>query len=474
MKHLKSLVNIALLCSACTFSLAVRAQAQTYTTLAEFDGSNGSSPAGSLTQATDGNFYGVTRFGGAFNEGSVFRVTPDGKITSIYSFCSQTNCTDGAAPLSGPILASDGNLYGITRGGGASNSAGTFYRITLDGALTTLYTFCTTSGCPDGAVPNGIIQAADGNFYGTAPIGGKANLGTFFRITPSGEFSTLYSFCSWNNCRDGSSPYAPPIQGSNGSFYGTTVLGGVGAGLVYELTPGKGYQVLEKFCYGALQVCPFGSEPTASLVQDAAGNLFGTTAFGGTYDSGTVFEIPAKGEALVVHAFHLKDWVDPSTGLILASDGNLYGVGLNNDWDNLNGYGTIFEITSANAYSVLSSNYQSLNGPVVQGTDGDFYGTTVYSKSSSDHGTVFKLSNGLSPFVRTIPAVAKAGETVLVLGNHLIGTTGVMFNGVQADFTVESDTYIKATVPAGATSGVVSVVTPSGMLSSNPRFVVTK
>src|SRR6266481_3889482 len=135
-----------------------------------------------------------TAVGGLHDRGQVFRMTPDGKITTIYSFCSQPKCADGADPFSAPILGSDGNLYGVMAAGGNVNGAGTFYRLTLDGQFTKLYTFCSSPGCPDGVFPTGVIQASDGNFYGTTEVGGKFNDGTIFQISATGQFKLLYTF----------------------------------------------------------------------------------------------------------------------------------------------------------------------------------------------------------------------------------------------------------------------------------------
>ncbi len=207
MKNSKSrfTLGFALGCAAITFSLAVCAQAQTVTYLAKFGGPNGWAPWGSVVQATDGNFYGTTSNGGN-GHGNVFRMTPGGKITSIYNFCPQT-CTDGEIPQTAPILGSDGNLYGVTVLGGdvtpTSYGQGVFYRLTLAGQLTVLHDFCSVDGCPDGATPTGIIQARDGNFYGTTNYGGTAGVGTIFKISPSGQFTMLYSFCSQANCATG-------------------------------------------------------------------------------------------------------------------------------------------------------------------------------------------------------------------------------------------------------------------------------
>src|ERR1700730_4119885 len=229
MKSSKSLctLGLALACAAITFSLAVCARAQDVTFLAQ-------AGATSLIQATDGNFYGTGR-GGIHDQGQVFRMTPDGKLTTIYSFCSQPNCADGADPFSAPILGNDGNLYGVIAVGG-KNGAGTFYRLTLDGQFTKLYRFCSSPGCTDGVFPTGVIQASDGNFYGTTKVGGKFNDGTIFQISPTGQFKLLYTFCSQAHCTDGQNPNFPPIQGIDGNFYGATYAGGAyRGGTVYEL-----------------------------------------------------------------------------------------------------------------------------------------------------------------------------------------------------------------------------------------------
>jgi uncharacterized repeat protein (TIGR03803 family) len=446
---------------------AVCAPAQTLTYLGQFNGTNGRDPHGPLVQAPDANFYGQAVGPGAYGE--IFRATPAGQISTLYSFCSQPECADGNSSTP-PILGSDGSLYGVALlgSGGAYSYSGTLYRMTLDGKLTTLYTFCPSANCTYEQIPNGIVEDSDGNFYGTTFFGGTHDSGSIFKVTPTGQYTLLYSFCSASNCADGYSPRFPPILGNNGNFYGTAL--GRAGGVVYQMTPSGAYKVLHTFCYPCIE----GGVPSR-LVQDAKGNLFGTTTSAVSYNTGNVFEISTTHQYSILHTFLYGGGVDPGTGLILASDGNFYGIALNDNFDSGGGHGTIFEITPAGTFTTLHTFYNLPNGPLIQGADGSFYGTTVYGNGYEvGDGAVFQFSNGLGPQVKTVPASAKAGTAVMILGNHLTDTISVTFNGVRSLFTVESDTYIKATVPAGATTGTVSVVTPSRTLNSNPQFVVTK
>jgi uncharacterized repeat protein (TIGR03803 family) len=476
---LLTLVEALAYAALLTVSLAVSGHAQTVTYLANFNGTNGAFP-GPVIQATDGNFYGTTFAGGTHSKGNVFRMTPTGEISSVYSFCSQTNCADGESPAAAPVVGSDGNLYGVTSSGG--KNAGVIYKLTLSGKITILHTFCSSS-CDDGYEPTGITLGSDGNFYGTTTLDGKFDSGTVFQISPTGDFKLLHTFCSLANCADGGIPIFPPMQGSDGNLYGGTNEGGNGGGEIYELTPDGTLTILKNFCYGFSATCYTGAYPTR-LVQDDQGNFFGTAANGGSYDSGTIFEIASTGEFSGLHRFNFGGRVAASWGLTLASDGNLYGVATDND--NFAGaignyvpdiYGIIFRSTPAGEFTTLASFYNGPIGPLFQGTDGNLYGTTSEGgpgDSGYGYGTVFKLSIGSSPLVKTVPTAGKAGKSVLILGNNLTGSSSVTFNGVEATFTVKSDTYIKATVPAGATTGTVSVVTPSGTLDSSPQFVVAK
>lgn len=209
------------------------------TTLHSFRFKDGSTPVGGLIQANDGNFYGTTLYGGSKGGGVVFRISAAGKFKMLYSFCSQKKCVDGANPYTGLVQAKDGTFYGTTFAGGA-HGHGTVFRITNGGTLTTLYSFCSQKKCADGADSiAGVIQATDGDFYGTTSKGGANNWGTIFQITSSGALTTLHSFCMKKNCTDGAEPSGGMLQATSGIFYGTTTYGGeYEQGTFYSLSLG--------------------------------------------------------------------------------------------------------------------------------------------------------------------------------------------------------------------------------------------
>ncbi len=377
------------------------------------------------------------------------------------------------------MLGSDGNLYGTTNIGG-SYGAGTVFKMTLGGKLTTLYSFCPTLGCTDGAFPVGLVQASNGNFYGTTSYGGSTRGGTIFEISAAGKFKLLYTFCSKRNCADGYSPSSGPIQASNGNLYGTTALGGnysngASGGTAYEITPTGLLKTLYSFC--AEPNCADGQYPSVGLSQDSNGNFYGTASSGGAYGYGTVFEITTTNQLITLHSFDFNDGAGPLTPPFQASDGNFYGMTIQGGAGIADG--SIYEITSAGVFSSLFSfcgasscigqfpEYtlaQSTNGELIAAVFGGAYG----------YGMVFSYSIGVGPIVETVPKAAKVGARVIILGNGLTGSTKVSFNGTTAAFTVVSDTEITATVPVGATTGRVAVTTPAGTLYSNPAFQVTK
>jgi len=488
MTKLSSWKAIFLSCVFC-FATAIASRAQTFTTLANFNYTNGYMPwSMNLIQAADGNFYGTTYGGGAYGMGTVFKVTPGGELTALYSFCAKTGCPDGKWLGSGLVQGTNGNLYGTTPLGGANNY-GTVFEITPEGTLTTLHSFNGADGANPGAA---LIQASNGNFYGTTSNGGNIaacpsgpGCGTVFEITAAGELTTLYTF----DGSDGADPSATLIQASNGNSYGTTARGGVvsgvcntgpGCGTLFEITPSGKLTTLYSF-QGAE-----GWSPGGGLVQATNGNFYGTTNCGGANNFGTVFEITPGGELTTLHSFDLTDGSMPSAAMVQATDGNLYGTttagGPNAVYGTLNaGDGTVFEITPEGELTTLHNFDQTdgagLWGGLVQATDGNLYGTTINGGNGPNCGpggcgTVFSLSIGLDPFVKTEPTSGEVGAAVIILGTDLTGASRVTFNGTSAEFTVVSSSEIRATIPARARSGKIEVATPHGVLSSNVPFQV--
>lgn len=469
--------HIALLLCAAT---VMAAHAQTFTTLVNFNGTDGNTPYFSpLTQGRDGNLFGVTYFGGLNNQGTIFKLSADGSLHTLYNFCSQTGCADGQEPLGALLLAEDGSLYGTTYQGGDLvcpfyTTCGTAYKISPQGVLTTLYSFCTQPSqeqCLDGDLPySGVIQAVNQQFYGTTLQGGdnfycSGGCGTLFKIASDGSLTTLASFTFPG---DGDQPHGALTQGTDGNLYGTTYAGGVhGDGSIFKSTLQGAITLLYSFDGYT------GSEVYGGLIEGSDGNFYGTTLYGGAYGMGIVFKITSTGTLTTVHSFNGADGSVPQSGVIQATDGNFYGTTTSGGAYK---YGTVYQMTPAGIVTTLhsfaGSDGSGPNSSLIQATDGNFYGTTPSNSGGSCCGTVFRLSTGLSPFVRPVSYSGKVGQTRGILGRGFATSTSVAFNGVSATFTAVSDTFLKATVPAGATTGYVTVTTPSGTLTSNQPFHV--
>lgn len=388
-----------------------------------------SQPQAPPIQASDGNFYGTTSSGGInscggvpYSCGTVYKITPTGIETVLYSFGASPS--DGMRPTGSLIQASDGNFYGTTARGGAYGN-GTVFRMTPAGIETVLYSF---GGSPsDGAVPAGsLIIASDGNFYGTTAEGGAnscygaANFcGTVFRITPSGVETVLYSFEATPS--DGYNPEGSLIQASDGNLYGTTSDGGahyistvngvVGGGTVFELTLSGVETVLYSFGSSVSKgIALDGSTPQGALIQGRDGNFYGTTAAGGTSASyvnpnvtdgfGTLFKLTPTGVETVVYSFGAatSDGYNPYGPIIQANDGNFYGTtrwGGSNNWE-----GTAFQITPGGTETILHSFGSASDGAdavgLIQASDGTFYGATaaVMSQASGSASNGTLLSTG--------------------------------------------------------------------------------
>jgi uncharacterized repeat protein (TIGR03803 family) len=461
--------GIAMMLAALWLCAPESSPAQTFTTLVNFNYTNGASPYFmSLVQGTDGNLYGTTESGGANGEGTVFKVTPTGTLTTLYSFCAKTNCTDGSLPFGGLVLGTDGNFYGTTSLGGiiagdcATGGCGTLFKVTPAGKLTTLHSFDST----DGETPYGpLVQATNGNFYGTTQSG------NVYSITSGGTFTTVLAA--------GAGGYAL-IQATNGIFYGAGAGGPDGT--VYSVTAGGTLTTLFTF-HGNTD----GYEPFGPLVQASNGNFYGTTSQGGPNDEcysqiflgcGTVFEITPEGTLTTLKNFDASDGCLPNSSMIQATNGIFYGTTVYGGPAGGGCYGTpgtIFSITSGGTLTTVHSfdntDGENPSGGLVQATNGTFYGT-AFQGGASGGGTIFSLAVGLGPFVKTLPTSGKVGAAVKILGTNLTGATSVTFNGTAASFTEVSSSEITTTVPSGATTGKVKVVTPGDTLSSNVSFRV--
>jgi len=483
--------HIAIFCLA----TGLVSHAQTFTTLMQLNGTNGGWATSALVQGANGNLWGATESFGKYGFGTLFEIAPRGQLTDVHDFCSPTSCTEGTNPNAPLLLASDGNLYGTTNGGPGDTTGGTIFKITASGQIVTMYTFCSQANCTDGIGPGALIQGRNGALYGTTAAGGTAgpncfigSCGTIFEITLTGAFTTLYNFCSQANCADGYAPNSLAL-GTDGNFYGTASQGGTNnTGTFFGMNSSGQVTVLHQFDQANDGFVPNG------VVQGNDGNFYGTTRGGGPFaNSGVVFQMTRQGQITVLHPFcsltNCADGQLPASALLLGSDGNFYGTtvsgGANQNCGASHGCGTVFEVTPAGQFTTLYS-FCSQTGcpdgsapitPLAQRTDGTFYGTTISGGAQgtcfgSGCGTVFNVSTGLPSFVSLSPALGKVGYSIRILGSSLKGTTAVTFNGVPASVTVISSTQIKAIVPAGATTGTIQVTTPIGTLNSNVAFQV--
>lgn len=394
---------------------------------------DGAQPEAALLQASDGSFYGITLSGGGNacmdmpnSCGTVFRMTPDGKVTIVHAFGA--SATDGHWPAGPLIQGRDGALYGLTARGGL-HGAGTAYRIAPDGSYSVLHSFGAEPA--SGKVPTGrLLQASDGNFYGATATGGAnhcsqipeagGNCGTLFRLTPAGQRTTLHSF--GGSVADGVTPNGSLLQAADGNFYGTTVTGGANScssvmppnpnscGTVFRMTPDGTVTVTHSF--GAY----FGDgiAPQGPLIQGRDGALYGTTGSGGgsgncgaIFGCGTVFRLPMDGSLSILYAFAKQSHADgsgPVPYLIQARDGNFYGSTRSGGASGGSSTGTAFKLTPNGALTTLHS-FGPLNtqptdpgGGLIEGSDGAFYGITVSNGRLGavgarwGAGAVFKLT----------------------------------------------------------------------------------
>jgi uncharacterized repeat protein (TIGR03803 family) len=304
------------------FAFTSMAKAQTFTPLYDFQGgSDGGNPFSTLVRDSSGSFYGTTLNGGNLQTcaypgcGIVYKLDAAGNETPIYTFAGPPG--DGGHPVAGVITDAAGNFYGTTKYGGASGY-GTVFQISPKGVEKLLRVF---TGGTDGGIPNaGLIRDKSGDLYGTTYVGGNSGFGTVFEITPSGAFSTLYSF---PDRAHGTNPNAALLRDASGNLYGTTQYGGdANRGTVFKLDPSGDETVLYSF-----SGTPDGAYPQSQLVADADGNLYGTTTEGGAANAGSVFRLTLGGTESVLYNFAgSPDGAYPMAGVVRDASGNLYGT----------------------------------------------------------------------------------------------------------------------------------------------------
>jgi len=394
---------------------AIAAPVITFSILHSFDSADGSVPDGALVQGTDGNFYGTTSFGGTYNDGAVFRISPEGALTTLHNF----DRADGYEPLAGLFQANDGNFYGTTFGGGANDvefcgadgGCGTVFQLTPAGTLTTLYSFCSKYGnhiCKDGYEPEGtLVQATDGNLYGTTAAGGPIGEGTIFKISLGGTLTTIHTLAG----TDGAYTSAGLVYANDGNFYGTASEGGADrSGTVFKITPSGTLTILHAF------EGTDGNQPKGGLTLAANGDFYGTTFYGGANNNslcddsgcGTVFKITPSGNLTTLYNFcsqyisgNCTDGANPQDAVTQAADGKLYGTTFSGG---INHHGTVFKINANGVLTTLmefdgTDGYEPASA-LIQATSGIIYGTTN-GGGANNEGEIFTLSLGLGSLIAT-------------------------------------------------------------------------
>jgi uncharacterized repeat protein (TIGR03803 family) len=459
--------------------VSVTAPGVVFSNLYSFTGNaDGAIPNG-LMQETNGDFYGTTQVGGAYDGGTFFQMTPTGVVTTLLGLGETED--DGFGCAAGLVQGTDGNLYGTTAGGGA-NGWGTVFKTTTNGSLSTVFTF----DLGNGAFPAPrMVLGTDGNFYGTAYGGGGDQDGEVYKLTPAGLLNILFSF----NYTDGYNPNAL-AQGADGALYGTTFNGGTGAGTLFKVATNGAFNNLLSFNY-----TNGGFLPTSGLTPTQGGNFYGTTYEGGAFGEGTLFITTPAGVVTTLYSFSGgNDGSHPSAELIQATDGNLYGTATD---AGAYGLGTVFRFAPNGALTTLVA-FDGYNGanpqaPLVQGADGNFYGTTQ-NGGASGNGVIFSISinspsvqitgqpAGQSAFMgaNALFSVAVAGNPPLFYqwqknGSNL--TDGLNISGSTTGFLTvsnvsDSDVANYSVMVSNAASSVTSDDAFLAVIESPPQIVI--
>ncbi|MGB8702126.1 MAG: choice-of-anchor tandem repeat GloVer-containing protein, partial [Thermosynechococcaceae cyanobacterium] len=358
-------------------------QALSVNVIGDFNGKNGSSSYATLVQGKDGNFYGTSRFGGYYNKGTIFYINSKGKMIVVASFKG----FNGAYPYAGLIKGEDGKLYGTTLGGGnnkdcpVEGGCGTIFSLNYAGKITTLFSFSYLNGIAPAGV---LLEDKNGDLYGTTQSGGSYARGTIFRLTRLGYFTTLIEFNGHNH--SGANPIGGLVQAKDGNFYGTTSYGGLlNSGTLFRINRTG---ILTTLVFFSSET---GSNPTSKLIQARDGNFYGTTVYGGAYKRGTVFRLTPSGKITNLIDFSGINGAYPYAELVQDSEGNFYGTTQSGGTYRM---GSVFRLTSLGKLTTIVS-FHGDNGSapyasLTQVKQGHFYGTTSQG-GSKGFGRVFDI-----------------------------------------------------------------------------------
>jgi uncharacterized repeat protein (TIGR03803 family) len=451
---------------------AIRVQAQVYQKVFTFTNSNtqnatGANPQSAMILARDGNFYGTTEYGGALNEGTVFKMTPAGVVTTIAEFGTDPN-NPGINPTTSLVQGYDGNLYGTTSSDSDGYNSGTIFEVTTSGVLTTLVQFTGNAYFGFGYNGNGynpnsaLVQGSDGNLYGTTASDSLYGAGTVFMVTPNGENSELTTLVQFTG-NSGNNPGQSPnglVQGSDGNFYGTTEFGGAsGNGTIFQMAPGGTLNTLIQLT-GTDPGNP-GIFPEASLVQAGDGNFYGTTSTDGAAGNGTVFRVTPAGVLSTLVVFSGSSGTslgsNPQSALVIGADGSFYGA---TESGGAAGNGTFFRILPSGLMITLTDLTSAAANPngLVQGTDGNFYGTTQNGGA-----------DGLGSVIQITP-IGALTTIANFIGNSVV-SSGI-YPGALLQ-TSGGNLYGTATGGGADSNGLVFTLTPDGVLTNLALFTGT-
>jgi uncharacterized repeat protein (TIGR03803 family) len=456
-----------------TAGTVIPAHAQTPTLLYTFTPTTDAcAPRGNIVQGRDGNMYGGGAACGANGSGAIYKITPAGAESVFYSFPQQwTNC--GGAGLT---LGSDGNFYGACEGGNPATGLGSIFQLTPAGVFTDLYDFTGANGDSLPVYPP--IQASDGNFYGVS--GNEVQVcGNVYRLTPAGVYTNLHAF-SGSDCHSSNL-----FQASDGNLYGTLANCAVvqGAGCVYKISTTGVFKEIHDFAFTT------GQGPCTGLIQGKDGKLYGATNQGAANGSGNIYKLTTAGVASDLHDFNnatdasCVNNAGPPVNLLQVADGSFYGV---NPAYGPNGNGSIYKLTSANVFTAFLLPNPGVDGQLpsstlIQHTNGLVFGTTPGGGGGGGgcpqgcQGTFLSVATGDAPFVSLEPTqrTGNVGASVGMFGQGFSSASVVKFGGVAAtSMTLSGSTYLTAIVPVGAHTGTVKVTTGSTTLTSPQTYKV--